>query len=196
MKENICPFKTSTCKSKEGTMSCVSKETETWRTEMENIKVNFTLPVLYDQVCDFSGSKIAAFICRKRKWSPLDLSSEPKMALSDIFGQDDIFYFIFSFLKVLSMSFKWRFGYCNGKKQWQMLLLPRIILMVAHCNAFLFVCLLVLVYVCVCVCRLWIPLNDTVNSLDTVKRVIGHHCYYQEQHNIEWGTANWSHVHF
>lgn len=51
------------------------------------------------------------FHLQQRKWSPAQL--EPKMPFNDIFAQDENYYFIFyyfSFLKVLSVSFKWRFG--------------------------------------------------------------------------------------
>lgn len=99
MKENIRTFKTSTCESKESSTRCVSKEKETRGIEMTNIILDFSLSIFYNEVCDFSGSKTAVFICNKGEGFLLILSSVPKIPFSDIFGQDEIFSFIFPFSK-------------------------------------------------------------------------------------------------
>lgn len=76
------------------------KKKKTWGTEMTNITVDFSLfPIFYDEVCDFSGSKVAVFICSNGDGFPLILSSVPKIPFSGIFGQDEIFSFIFPFSK-------------------------------------------------------------------------------------------------
>lgn len=49
---------------------------------MTNITVDFSLfPIFYDEVCDFSGSKVAVFICSNGDGFPLILSSVPKYHL-------------------------------------------------------------------------------------------------------------------
>lgn len=66
---------------------------------MTNITVDFSLPIFYNEVCDFRGSKTAVFICNKGDGFPLILSSVPKIPFSDTFGQNEIFSFIFRFSK-------------------------------------------------------------------------------------------------